>query len=561
VCVVWSLLLSGLAWADPVLDLLATELQRSEAVFAEEDETPHYTAVTITDHERLELAAKAGTLDDRLERTERWLDVDLRVGTPALDSTHPLRGFSALDGGGRRRVKLPVETGYATRHTLVRELDKQYREAAERIVLLRSNQSVMVAEEALADDFEPREGQVDEREVPPLVVDEEAWEKRLEALSARIDREAQVHDHVVRLATIREVKRMVDTEGARLRHGRTHARLMVQLATTAEDGDRVSVFDAFDVHDPADVPTEGLDVWADGLVARLVALRNAPRGEPYSGPVLLEGRAAGVFFHEVLGHRVEGHRQKREDEGKTFAEFVGDPILPDYVDVVDDPTIDVMATPDGPIDLNGHYHWDDEGVRAQPAVLVDDGRFQGFLMGRSPLPDVPSSNGHGRRSVGNEPTARMGNTIITTTRPQPRKALRTQLIQQMREQGLDYAYIVEDIEGGFALTGRTMPNAFNIRAVASWRVHADGRPDELVRGIDLVGTPFVAFESLIATGDDPEVFNGTCGAESGWVPVSAVSPSMLFRRLEFQLKEKGQQRPPLLERPLPDDDGSAEVAP
>ena len=117
--------------------------------------------------------------------------------------------------------------------------------------------------------------------------------------------------------------------------------------------------------------------------------------------------------------------------------------------------------------------------------------------------------------------------------------------------GLTLGEIVEDIAGGFALTGRMMPNAFNIRAVASWRIYADGRPDELVRGIDLVGTPFVAFSNLIAAGDTPEVFNGTCGAESGWVPVSAVAPPLLFERLEFQLKEKGQDRPPLLDKPLP----------
>src|SRR5690606_30324573 len=103
------------------------------------------------------------------------------------------------------------------------------------------------------------------------------------------------------------------------------------------------------------------------------------------------------------------------------------------------------------------------------------------------------------------------------------------------------------------LTGRTMPNAFNVRANTTWRVFADGRPDELVRGIDLVGTPFVAFGNLVATGDDPQVFNGVCGAESGWVPVSAVAPSLLFSKLEFQLKEKGQERPPLLPKPRTDD--------
>ncbi len=259
------------------------------------------------------------------------------------------------------------------------------------------------------------------------------------------------------------------------------------------------------------------------------------------------GRATGVFFHEVLGHRVEGHRQKREDEGHTFADHVGRSVLPEWIDVYDDPTIPVLAG----IDLNGHYTYDDEGMRAQRAAIVENGEFQGFLMGRSPIQGFESSNGHGRRSVGNAPVSRMGNTIIEASETVPFEVLKQGLRDQAREQDLEYGILVESIDGGFTLTGRQMPNAFNVRASASWRVFVDGRPDELVRGIDLVGTPFGAFSSIIAAGENPEVFNGFCGAESGWVPVSAVAPPILFERLEFQLKEKAQERPPLLAKPHP----------
>jgi hypothetical protein len=131
--------------------------------------------------------------------------------------------------------------------------------------------------------------------------------------------------------------------------------------------------------------------------------------------------------------------------------------------------------------------------------------------------------------------------------------LRRRLLAEAKSQGLEYAYIVEEIEGGFTLTGRVIPNAFNVRASRTRRVWVDGRADELVRGIDLVGTPLVAFQSILAAGDTPEVFNGTCGAESGWVPVSAVAPPLLFSRLEFQLKEKSSQRPPLLDKPGAED--------
>ena len=105
-------------------------------------------------------------------------------------------------------------------------------------------------------------------------------------------------------------------------------------------------------------------------------------------------------------------------------------------------------------------------------------------------------------------------------------------------------------EGGFTLTGRVYPNAFNVRAVTAWKVYADGRPDERVRNIDLVGTPLVALQNVMALGDDPAVFNGFCGAESGMVPNAAVSPSMLLRTLEVQKKEKDSERPPILPKPV-----------
>jgi predicted Zn-dependent protease len=318
----------------------------------------------------------------------------------------------------------------------------------------------------------------------------------------------------------------------------------------ADDGDRVTVFDAIDVHDPSSLPDQGeLLARAEALVDELEALVAAPRVGPYQGPVLLSGKASAVFFHEVMGHRVEGHRQKADDEGKTFLEFVGRPVMPPWVDAYDDPTLKSLHG----VDLNGFYAYDDEGVAARRAPLVEDGVFEGFLMSRSPLQAFVESNGHGRRSAGKRPVSRMGNTIVEAAKTAPMAELRRRLLAEAKSQGLEYAYIVEEIEGGFTLTGRVIPNAFNVRASRTRRVWVDGRADELVRGIDLVGTPLVAFQSILAAGDTPEVFNGTCGAESGWVPVSAVAPPLLFSRLEFQLKEKSSQRPPLLDKPGAED--------
>ncbi|MEQ1568474.1 MAG: TldD/PmbA family protein [Myxococcota bacterium] len=552
-----SWLVASVAFAQSPLEIvLTTELDRAAAALATRDEPPHYVSLELEDWEQITVSARDGTLGTSNERRVRFLDVDLRTGTPELDSTHPLRGFSVLADKDRDAVQVPLTDGYALRHAVNRELDANYRQAAERIVVLRANRDVKVEEEDPAPDFEPRPPVVDRSEPGALVVDRAQWEQWLVELSNRIERAPEVHQGVVSLQADRVVETFVDTEGTRLVHGRRHARLSVMLSSVALDGDEVNVFDAIDVHDPASLPDRAeIERRVDAAVATLRARLTAPRADPYSGPVLLSGRATGVFFHEVLGHRVEGHRQKRDDEGKTFADQVGQLVLPKFVDVVDDPTLQRF----GDTDLNGFYTYDDEGVPAQRVSIVDDGRFVGFLMGRSPIPGFPHSNGHGRRSAGNAAEARMGNTLVTTTSPTPAAELRKLLVAQAKAQGLPYGYLIDEIEGGFTMTGRVTPNAFNVRASSTWRVYVDGRPDELVRGIDLVGTPLVAFHNLVATGDDPQVFDGVCGSDSGWVPVSAVAPSVLFSRLEFQLKEKGEERPPLLAKPTSRDDGAAEA--
>jgi TldD protein len=102
------------------------------------------------------------------------------------------------------------------------------------------------------------------------------------------------------------------------------------------------------------------------------------------------------------------------------------------------------------------------------------------------------------------------------------------------------------------MTGRITPNAFNVMPLVVYRVYTDGRPDELVRGVDIIGTPLTALTRIIAAGDDLNVFNGICGAESGGVPVGAISPSLLLGEIEVQKKEISRARPPVLPAPTAD---------
>jgi TldD protein len=281
------------------------------------------------------------------------------------------------------------------------------------------------------------------------------------------------------------------------------------------------------------------------MAKNLDDLREAPITEPYNGPAILSGRAAAVFFHEVLGHRLEGQRQRGDEEGQTFTKLLGKPILPTFLSVADDPTI---ASFEGH-PLSGHYLYDDEGQPARKVELVDNGVLKTFLMSRLPVASFAQSNGHGRAETGKMPTGRQGNLIVTSTKAVPDAELREMLKAEAKKQGKAYGLYFEDISSGFAVTTRSSPQAFQVIPLVVYRVYVDGRPDELVRGVSIVGTPQAALNRIVATGDHQDIFNGECGAESGTVPVSAVAPAMLVSEIETQKQRQGTARPPIVEPP------------
>jgi predicted Zn-dependent protease len=341
----------------------------------------------------------------------------------------------------------------------------------------------------------------------------------------------------------------VNTEGTQLQSGQIRYRLELFIQGKAADGMNIERYYNFDWVDPKDAPSDKEVAAASATLRKeMEGLVKAPLNEPSVGPALLTGRAAAVFFHEVFGHRAEGHRQKDISEGQTFAKKVGEPILPDFLSIVDDPT----EKKEGHEDLLGYYRFDDEGVSSHEVILVDHGVLKNFEMSRSPLADFPHSNGHGRRQLGATPVSRQGNLIVKSNKTVTNAQLRTKLIELVKAQNKQYGLLIDDIAGGFTFTGRGQPQAFQVQPLVVYKVFADGRPDELVRGVDIVGTPLAALTKIVATGDTPEVFNGYCGAESGSVPVSAVAPAILTTELEVQKKQADTDAPPILPPPAHD---------
>jgi predicted Zn-dependent protease len=356
---------------------------------------------------------------------------------------------------------------------------------------------------------------------------------------------------MVLLSVQSETDYFASSEGSQIVTPHLQARLVVVAVTRADDG-----MDLFRDQTFESETADGLPKQADLAAAvrvlgqSLEALRKAPVTEPFDGPAILSGRASAVFFHEVLGHRLEGQRQRGDEEGQTFTKDVGKDVLPSFLSVADDPT----QTTFGNTWLSGSYQFDDEGQKAERVDLIQDGVLKTFLMSRLPIASFNASNGHGRAETGHVPTGRQGNLIVTSTKAVPDADLRKQLIEEARKQGKPYGLYFEDISSGFAVTQRSSPQAFQVIPLVVWRVYVDGRPDELVRGVGIVGTPLAAMKSIISTGDRSEVFNGECGAESGTVPVSAVAPAMLLSSIETQRQPQGTARPPIL--PKPDAEGA-----
>ncbi len=532
----------------PVLVAAQAELSRQmDGLRAKGDPPPYFMAVTVNDTSYATVSASFGALAASDISRRRTADVEARVGDYALDNTHPLRGDGFSSGAGLDRyVSVPLDDDpVAVRAALWRAADAAHKKAVERYLKVKAERQVKVKEEDASDDFSREKAA---RYVEPphaFSIDRALWERRIEALSAEFREHPFVHDSLVQLDLAASTRFFANSEGGLLQTARVHARISVHGRTRSDDGMELFRIETADAVSIDRLPGDGeVRARIARVVKDLSELRQAPLADAYAGPAILDGKAAAVFFHEIFGHRVEGHRQKREEEGQTFARKIGERVMPEFISVFDDPAVQSLDR----VDLNGFYRFDDEGVLATRASLVDDGVLKGFLMSRSPARGFNRSNGHGRRQEGYAVVARQGNLIVQPRAAISPDALKTQLIAEVKKQGKPYGLRLSEVTGGFTNTERWGFQAFKVMPVMVYRIWPDGR-EELVRGADIEGTPLTTLSKILAAADDTSVFNGYCGAESGTIPVSAASPSLLVAQLEIVRKPKGQERPPILPPP------------
>lgn len=539
---------------DVVLKTMQAELSRATRELGKSEQAPYYLSYTVYDQNYTALVGAYGSLLQDISVQRRQADVTMRVGSPALDNTHGQSRMSGITSG-----ILPIgDDPDALSHVLWELTDREYKRAVPALLNVRTNTAVRAEEEDKSPDFS-KEAVVSHASEPLIAppFDRAAWQGEIRRLSGVFRKYPNVYYATVTIQVQNSNSRMVTSEGSSIVTPSISTRMIIEAQTRADDGMDLLRVETFQAPSAAGLPSEAaLSAKIDKMAADLDALRKAPTAEPYDGPALLSGRAAAVFFHEVLGHRLEGHRQRDEEEGQTFTKKVGQEVLPKFLSVTDDPTVKEI----GGVKLAGTYDFDNEGTPSQRVPVIQDGVLKSFLMSRQPIKNFSQSNGHGRNQPGLMSTGRQGNLIVTSTQTVPESQMRQKLIDEVKKQGKPYGLYFDDIQGGFTLTTRSLPQAFQVLPVIVYKIYADGRPDELVRGVDIVGTPLAALTRIVTTGDQQAVFNGVCGAESGQVPVSAVAPSMLFSEMEVQKRGHEHERPPILPPPGFENSGATKTA-
>lgn len=532
----------------PLLEAMKKEMKRTMDGLAKESTPPYFLSYAVTETKTIRMNAVFGNVKSTEHTLSRILDIDIRVGNHELDNTHTIRGSRFEFGGGGRGIELPMTNDeQALRSIMWNATDKLYKKAVERYGKVLTNRAVKVKEEDSSADFSKQQAIESIENDQSFMVDSIQWIQKIKRLSSLFSVDPKIYTGEVFFQADIITKYFVSSDGTIIRQSEPNVRLFASASTKADDGMTLPLFSSYFGFVPENLPSEEkISTDIRSMIETLGKLRLAPLAETFSGPAILSGPASGVFFHEIFGHRVEGHRQKDPNSSQTFKSFLNKKILPDFIDVVFDPGLKTLNGQD----IVGYYKYDDEGVKAEKVIAVEKGIFKNFLMSRSPIESFPISNGHGRRQPGLRPVARQSNLLVQASQTVSFDSLRTLLRNECKQQNKEYGLYFVEISGGFTFTARTIPNAFNVQPLVVYKIYADGRPDELVRGVDLIGTPLTTFNNIMAASNDIGIFNGVCGAESGGVPVSASSPSLFVKTIEVQKKQKSQAKPPLLGSPL-----------
>lgn len=542
---------------DKLLQILDEEIKREIEVLKTQQYPVYNISFRVDESSYYSVGSSFGTLSyittESNFKPSRELTVELRVGSIELDNSHQLKKQQSPTGSYTYigSVSLPVDDdALAIKQAIWNEVDKQYQSAVRQYSKVVADKAVAVEAEDKAPDFSPApkvesyfEPAID---LKTIKINRQEWIDRTKKYSAVFLNDSSIIANSCNFSYQLNRKYFVSSEGAKIVQNFEATRVMLYSMIKADDGMILPLYESFFAFKPENLATDKeMMKKANIMLQNLIALKDAKVADPYSGPALLTGAASGVFFHEIFGHRVEGQRMKNENDAQTFKKKINELVLPKDLTVYFDPQLKNYAN----FDLNGYYKFDDQGVKGQKVNVVENGVLKDFIMSRAPIENFPASNGHGRAMTGMGCVTRQSNLIVATTNRLTDEELRNEFIKALKDQNKEFGYFFKEVSGGFTQTGRYSPNAFNVTPLMVYKVFVDGKPDELVRGVNLIGTPLSIFSQISKAGGKDELFTGNCGAESGSVPVSSVSPSLIVNTIETQKNPKSPDKPFILPRP------------
>jgi len=513
--------------SDVVLRALREEMDRSkDHLKLENVGAPYYIEYRVTELDQFEASAVFGALRNQQHVHGRLLRVVVRVGDYKQDS---------FFGAGEGTIDLiPSDDDlYAIRHRIWLATDRAYKAATEALSAKQAALKQLKVDEPV-DDF---------AKAPPvnsiepvahfLASDFTSWVHLLEEASARFRTDKDLENFESSLRFTVENRYFLNSEGTTARSGRAHYVVSIMGSTQASDGMLLRRSHADQGNDLKELPTrEEFLKRTTQMLGTLKSLRDAPVvDEEYRGPVLFSNDAAATIVTDLIEPNLLGKKPQLGENARTTGKWSSSyksRVLPDFINVFDDPTISMISGQP----LFGKYSLDDEGVKAQRVSLIEKGQLVSYLVGRQPIRDFTTSNGHGRAAAAAAPSPHPGNLVLQSTDPQPDAELKKKLIELCRNRELPYGLYVETM--GPRLEPRLLYRVWT----------KDGR-EELVRGGVFGDLDIRSFRSdLLATGTTPAVDDRS---EPVWF--SVVSPALLFDELQVKRTQSTKQKLP--EYPAP----------
>jgi TldD protein len=509
----------------------------------------YYSAFLLRDIEWFNTWAGSGSVHRRRSDHTRNVYCDIRVGSYRYDQV--------MDGGlldndietesyGHISVPIDQRNYDGLRTVLWRLADAKYREAIADYQKRRSNGISTVDQNRAYSSFTKLKRHRYVTFARPEYVDEEYWVKFCKNASRWIAELPATTSGSVEFDATQMTKILVNSEGSVIvQHSHVFS-LIASLRKMTKDGSQIEQELVFNCASQDELPS--MQRFKELVTEKYRQLREVSRAKrihSFSGPVLLCPEPAGLLLHEAIGHRLEGSRFLSTIEGQTFKEQVGKKVLNVNLTIRDNPLVRTFQG----VRCIGSYRYDDEGTPGKNSLLIDDGVVRDFLNTRAAITKknfVP--NGHARTHKHQRPISRMAVTIIEGEHGLSHNELKARLIEEIKAQNKPFGMIIYETSGGETETTAYNFQAFSGEISYAKLVYPNGK-EVVVRGVDFVGTPMQALNNVIATGNELVVNNGYCGAESGFLPITTISPAVLLSNLELQSKSEELVTPFILKKP------------